>query len=179
MAEGVASAYDFNGTSNASDDKDDAHCRGPQCSSFPNEFCFFCAYERDPNAEHGTASDLYGSLQSLVETMSAQSREFPAIAAAVHSAYSVQIQHLVSDPEFGDAPAWSRKSIVRHLTYSNQFKGVFRSGVTQIFHSLVDSHNRNMRDRATGQIIESERMAFMNTVATYMKWEAFANRPSK
>jgi len=179
MAEGVASAYHFDGAGDASEEEDEAHCRGPQCSSFPDEFCFFCAYERDPNAEHGTASDLYGSLQSLVETMSSQSREFPAITAAVHSAYRVQIQHLISDPVFGTAPAWSRKSIIRHLTYSNQFKGVFRAGVTQIFHSLVDAHNRNMKDRATGQIIESERVALMSTLATYMKWEAFSKQLSK
>lgn len=149
----------------------DAKLSGPQCSAHSEDFCFFCAYERDPNAEHGSTSDLYASLTGLVETMTAQSREFPAIVSAVHGAYESQIKQLIDDPTFGHAPTWSKRAISRHLMYSNQFKSVFQEGVTQIFHSLVDSHNRHMKDAATGQIIESERMALMSTIQSLIKWE--------
>lgn len=146
---------------------------GPQCSAFPGEFCFFCAYERDPNAEAGSHADMYGSLAGLVKTMASAKREFHAIVEAVASAYNTQIKSLITDPTFGHAPTWGTESIARHLTYSSQFQVVFHQGVTQIFHSLVANHNRHMLDKTTGQVIETERQALMSTLGMFMKWEKF------
>lgn len=151
---------------------------GPQCSAHPDTFCFFCAYEGDPNAEQGSQADLYGSLVSLVHTMSHGNKEFASIVEAVTHAYATQIRPHVSDAKFGIAPNWSRAAIARHLTYSTQFKGVFRTGVTQMFHSLVSAHNAHMIDSATGQVIESERAALMSTLNMMMKWDKFSSSQS-
>ena len=146
---------------------------GPQCSEHPDEFCFFCAYEKDPNAEAGSAADLYGSLVDLVKSMQRQRREFPAIVDAVYSAYESQIRAHVHDPDFGSSPEWLATSIERHLTFSAQFEGVFDGAVTQVFHALIDSQNATVMDGVTGHVIEDRRSALMNTLDHYMKWQRF------
>ena len=147
--------------------------KGPQCSQHPDDFCFFCAYERDPNAEAGSTADLYGSLVDLVNSMSRQEKEFPAIVDAVAVAYEKQIRPYVDDPDFGSNPEWLSRSIERHLTFSNQFGEVFDSAVTQVFHSLVAAQNQTVVDATTGHIIEENRAALMNTLDHYMKWQRF------
>ena len=150
-----------------------AAAAGPQCSQHPHDFCFFCAYEKDPNAESGSAADLYGSLTDLVHSMSAQSKELPAIVDAVAVAYEGQIRQHICDPVHGQAPEWSRRAIQRHLTYSNQFTPVFDNAVTQVFHSLVEAQNRTLLDATTGFVVEDHRAAFMHTLTHYMKWQRF------
>lgn len=153
--------------------------RGPQCSQYPHEFCFFCAYEKDPNAESGSAADLYGGLVDLVNSMTRQNKEFPAIVDAVHVAYETQIRPYTDDPDFGASPAWTPASIERHLTFSNQFAPVFDSSVTQVFHSIVAAQNRTLLDAVTGQVIEENRQALMSTLNNYIKWQKFqASRSS-
>lgn len=164
-ASGFAAAYNLGGTKGKG---------GPQCSSHPDDFCFFCSYESDPNAERGSQADLYGSLVSLVQTMTHGNKEFPSVVESVWQAYNCEIRPHVCDETFGDSPVWTRESIARHLTYSAQFRGVFRAGVTQMLHSLVSAHNEHMIDAATGQVIESERAALMSTLAMMMKWEKFS-----
>lgn len=144
---------------------------GPQCSEHPGDFCFFCAYEKDPNAEAGSAADLYGSLTDLVRSMERQRKEFPAIVDAVSAAYEGQIRPHVHDPEFGAAPEWSPASIERHLTFSSQFEGVFDNAVTQVFHALIDKQNNTVVDGVTGHVIEERRVALMSTLDHYMKWQ--------
>lgn len=150
-----------------------AAAAGPQCSQHPHDFCFFCAYEKDPNAESGSAADLYGSLTDLVHSMSSQSKELPAIVDAVAVAYEGQIRQHISDPVHGKAPEWSRRAIQRHLTYSNQFAPVFDNAVTQVFHSLVEAQNKTLLDATTGFVVEDHRSAFMHTLTHYMKWQRF------
>lgn len=149
---------------------------GPQCSAHPDDFCFFCAYEKDPNAESGSAADLYGSLVDLVHSMQRQRKEFPAIVDAVSVAYEAQIRAHVHDPKFGAEPDWSVASIERHLTYSSQFEAVFDGAVTQVFHALIDRQNRGVLDGVTGEVIEERRSALMNTLDHYMKWQRFQTR---
>jgi len=146
---------------------------GPQCSEHADDFCFFCAYEKDPNAEAGSAADLYGSLVDLVNSMTRQKKEFPAIVDAVATAYESQIRPFIDDPVHGSAPAWLPSSIERHLTYSNQFGAVFDGAVTQVFHSLVAAQNATMVDATTGHVIEENRKALMSTLDSYMKWQRF------
>lgn len=150
-----------------------AESGGPQCSEHPDEFCFFCAYEKDPNAESGSSADLYGSLVDLVNSMQRQGKEFPAIVDAVRVAYETQIRPHVHDPAFGDGPEWLSASIERHLTFSNQFGAVFESAVTQVFHSLISRQQDCVVDGATGHVIEENRSALMNTLDHYMKWQRF------
>lgn len=147
--------------------------QGPQCSQHPDEFCFFCAYEKDPNAEAGSAADLYGSLVDLVNSMNRQKKEFPAIVDAVAVAYETQIRPHVHDPSFGAQPEWCPEAIERHLTFSAQFEGVFDSAVTQLFHSIVDAQNETVMDAVTGHVIEENRAALMSTLDHYMKWQRF------
>ena len=150
--------------------KDDV---GPQCSEHPDEFCFFCAYEKDPNAEAGSSADLYGSLVDLVNSMQRQGKEFPAIVDAVAVAYETQIRPHVHDPDFGEGPEWLATSIQRHLTFSNQFGAVFEGAVTQVFHALISKQNECVLDGTTGLVIEENRCALMNTLDHYMKWQRF------
>lgn len=147
--------------------------RGPQCSEHPDMFCFFCAYEKDPNAEAGSAADLYGSLVDLVNSMNRQKKEFPAIVDAVAVAYDTQIRPHVADPKFGPQPEWHSEAIGRHLTFSAQFEAVFDSAVTQVFHSIVSAQNATVMDATTGHVIEENRAALMNTLDHYMKWQRF------
>lgn len=146
---------------------------GPQCSQHPGDFCFFCAYEKDPNAEAGSAADLYGSLTDLVHTMNRQDKELPAVVDAVAVAYEAQIRPHINDPVHGPAPVWSRQAIARHLTFSNQFKPVFDNAVTQVFHSLVAAQNKTLLDATTGFVVEEHRTALMSTLSHYIKWQKF------
>ena len=146
---------------------------GPQCSQHPEDFCFFCAYEKDPNAEAGSAADLYGSLTDLVHTMNRQDKELPAVVDAVAVAYEAQIRPHINDPVHGPAPAWTRQAIARHLTFSNQFKPVFDNAVTQVFHSLVAAQNKTLLDATTGFVVEEHRTALMSTLSHYIKWQKF------
>ena len=146
---------------------------GPQCSQYPDQFCFFCAYEKDPNAESGSAADLYGGLVDLVHSMNRQKKEFPAIVDAIRVAYERQIRPYTDDPMFGQSPEWTQASIERHLTFSNQFAPVFDASVTQVFHSIVAAQNRTLMDAVTGHVIEENRQALMSTLNNYIKWEKF------
>ena len=145
---------------------------GPQCSSH-DDFCFFCSFEHDPNAERGTSSDLYGSLKDLAMSMDRDKKEFASIVEAVHRNYDEHVRPLVHCEKHGSNPEWTKASIRRHLCFSSQFSGVVGSGVVQIFHSLVSAHNDNLIDGSTGAVIESERAALMSTLGMMMKWVKF------
>lgn len=145
---------------------------GPQCSAH-QEFCFFCAYERDPGADSGSTGDLYGSLSDMVQSMVQSGKEFHAIVHAVFTAYRDQIQRHIEDPEYGMSPAWSKESVSRHLTYSSQFKGLFECNVRHIFQSLITAHNSTLIDKSSGEVVEEHRKALMGTLNTYMQWEKF------
>jgi len=172
---------------------------GPQCSGFPDEFCYFCRCEKDVDTANGPTADLYGSLTGLIHTMTETNKEFVHIVGRVHFAYETQIRPILNSTgrdDDGDDdevllaaksmlstkkavpflyPPWSRESIARHITFSNQFRPVFKAGVTQIFHSIIGGHNRKMFDANTKEVIESERSALMSTLNMFMKWEKFNN----
>ena len=46
--------------------------QGPQCSGHP-EFCFFCNFESDPQAQ-GSSCDLYSVLVDLVKQLAQQKK---------------------------------------------------------------------------------------------------------
>jgi hypothetical protein len=171
---------------------------GPQCSAFPDEFCFFCHSVKDVDAANGATADLYGSMTTLVQTMSESNKEFMHIVNALHHSYMTLVRPILNsnskggddddddDDDDEDAmdgeeegkprfvyPAWGHDAIARHLTYSSQFRPVFQAGVTQILHSIINGHNRRMFDANTNEVIEPERAALMSTLNMYMKWEKF------
>jgi hypothetical protein len=147
---------------------------GPQCSSFPEDYCFFCQCESTAEGEQGESADLYGSLAGLVHSMTENNKEFPHVVQKVHYAYETSIRPLLGmTSSHGPTPAWSKRAIARHLTYSIQFKPLFRASVTQMLHSIIDGHNRKMFDANTNEVNEPERMGLMSTLNMFMKWERF------
>ena len=147
---------------------------GPQCSSCPGEFCFFCAFEADPEAAGGEL-DLYGSLVELVHTLGEQKKEVPTMVQTISRVYRETVQPHIewTNPVTGvvvKSPVFTKDMIRRHLLHSNQFSGLFTSVVRQIFHSLICAHNETLMCAETGRIIEDHKKSFLETIDSYRKW---------
>jgi hypothetical protein len=147
--------------------------RGLHCSSYPNEFCFFCEYERNTDASSNEV-DLYGSLSDLASHLSSLNREPAAIARHVYAEYESSVrQHVAGNRE------WLLTSITRHLLYnSGSTTGVFDSAVTNMFTSLIARQNATLVDKSTNMVIEDHRKAFVDTVAQYARWKAMLQKKS-
>ena len=139
---------------------------GMHCSAWPDEFCFFCKFERNVDAS-GTESDLYGSLSDMVEHLASMKREPSAIACHVYDAYEVTVRCHIEDK-----PAWSKKSILRHIMYSGQFSQIVDTSVGHMLNALIARQNATLVDAATNIVIEENRKAFCDTVSTLIKWKA-------
>lgn len=148
---------------------------GPQCSA-STDFCFFCAFEPDPDAEGGEA-DYHRALTDFVHSLSEQDKEIPLIVDLLHRYYHTSVRkHIVwSRPDTGvtvKQPEWTKDSIRRHLIHSNQFPGLFSSIIRNIFHSIIIKHNETMIDATTGMLVDEHRKAFIGTIEEYRKWSA-------
>tara|TARA_B110000902_G_scaffold112095_1_gene132235 strand:- start:7392 stop:7946 length:555 start_codon:yes stop_codon:yes gene_type:complete len=146
---------------------------GVHCSRFPDDFCFFCAFERNPNAT-SNEKDLYSSISDMVQHMSSIKREPAAIADHVYKAYEDTVRHVVKGE-----PAWSKASILRHILYNGQFEDVFDTSVCNMLSSIIVRQNNTLVDGSTGNIIEENRKAFCDTVATLIKWKQSRRMKSK
>lgn len=139
--------------------------RGVHCSSHPDDFCFFCKYERNTSSA-GTEADLYGSLYDMVVHLSQMNREPSIIALHVYDAYNDTVRrHIEGNPE------WSKESIFRHVMYSGQFELVTETSVGQMLTSLIARQNATLVDRSTNLIVEEHRKAFVDTVQCLIKWK--------
>jgi len=139
--------------------------KGVHCSSCPEEFCFFCKYERNTTSA-GTEADLYGSLYDMVLHLSEMSREPSAIALHVYDAYNETVrQHIDGNPE------WSKESIFRHIMYSGQFELVTETSVGQMLTALIARQNATLVDVNTNLVVEEHRKAFVSTVECLIKWK--------
>ena len=148
--------------------------RGLHCSSYPNEFCFFCAYERNTDATSNEV-DLYGSLSDLATHLSDLGIEPAAIAQHVYAQYESSVRMHVADK-----PEWTLKSITRHLLYnSGTTTGVFDTAITNMFTSLIARQNATLVDKSTNMVVEEHRKAFVDTVAQYAKWKATIGKKQK
>lgn len=138
---------------------------GMHCSMYPGDFCFFCAYEKNTDAQ-GNEADLYSALVDLVNHMSALKREPAAIATHVFTQYNSSVRAHIDGQ-----PAWSKASITRHIVYGGQFTAVFDTSVSAMFTALIARQNASLIDSATGLVIEENRKAFCDTVSAYAKWK--------
>jgi len=146
---------------------------GPQCSA-STDFCFFCAFEPDPDAEGGEA-DYHRCLTEFVSSLAEQDKEIPLIVDLLHQYYHRSVRKHISwkRPDTGVTvcqPEWTKDSIRRHLLHSNQFPALFSSIIRNIFHSIIVKHNETMLDADTGMVVEEHRKAFVDTIAEYRKW---------
>ena len=113
---------------------------GVHCSKFPDEFCFFCRFERNTSSA-GTDADLYGSLYDMVVHLGNQKREPSAIALHVYDAYNETVkQHIEGQPH------WSKESIFRHIMYSGQFELITETSVGQMLTALIARQNATLVD---------------------------------
>jgi hypothetical protein len=152
-------AYETDGVGCLSD-------RGRHCSSFPDEFCFFCAYERNTDASTNEV-DLYGSLIDLGAHLADLGREPAAIAQHIYRTYEDSVRSHVAG-----TPSWGLASITRHLLYnSGSQTGLFDTAVTNMFTSLIARQNASLVDGSTNMVIEEHRRAFVDTVSQYSKWK--------
>lgn len=146
---------------------------GPACHA-AGEFCFLCQFEA---SEDPDAHDLYTSIVDLVNHLSAQHRELPAIVRTVSNTYNATIRDCISykHPETGqlvEKPDWSCSSIRRHLLFTdNRFPQLFDSVVQHILRSLIVAHNRNLICEETGEPFEDKRRALMCTLNSLARWE--------
>lgn len=138
---------------------------GMHCSMYPDEFCFFCAFEKNTDAQ-GNEADLYSALVDLVNHMSALKREPAGIATHVFTQYNSSVR-----PHIEGQPAWTKASITRHVVYGGQFTAVFDTSVSAMFTALIARQNASLVDSATGMVIEENRKAFCDTVSAYAKWK--------
>lgn len=112
---------------------------GPQCS-LSGEFCFFCIFREQIQAEpeFGEDDDCT-SMKNLVHSLARQHKELPIIVTTVYNMYKKHIQPTLSyrHPITGiviNNPDWTKTSIQRHLTYSLEFPELF-DGVS-VFYKL-------------------------------------------
>ena len=139
--------------------------RGVHCSSYPNEFCFFCQFERNTRSA-GTEADLYGSLFDMVEHLEALRHEPATIAGHVYDAYNETVRrHIDGNPE------WTKESIFRHIMYSGQFELVTETSVGQMLTALIARQNATLVDVNTELVVEEHRKAFIHTVECLIKWK--------
>ena len=138
---------------------------GVHCSMFPDEFCFFCAYEKNTETQ-GSEADLYSSLVDLVQHQSDLKREPAAIAQHIFSQYNSAVR-----PHVPNQPVWTRASITRHIIYGGQFTAIFDTSISAMFTSLIARQNAALVDAVTGTVIEDNRKAFCDTVSSYVKWK--------
>ena len=73
-------------------------------------------------------------------------------------------------------PEWGKASIRRHLLYSGHFPQLFKSLIAHIYRAVIAKQNESMIDADTGMVIEDHRKAFCDTVESYRKWSAQANK---
>jgi len=143
---------------------------GPQCSAH-GDFCFFCEYAETP-MEGG---DIVGQLKGLARELAMSKKEMPLIANAVYRAYESGVRHKVEwtrgDGKVIAAPEWTLESIKRHLMYSNEFTGLFRTTVDRIFQSLITRLNETAVDANSGLVHEDHRHALVDTIKQYAAWE--------
>lgn len=162
----MKAAYNMAG---ASADNTDAELH---CSMFPDDFCFFCAYERNSSAS-SNEKDLYGSISDMVKHMSTLKREPSAIAEHVYSAYEQTVRDVVPGK-----PEWKKESILRHITYNGQFDEIFETSVDNMLRAIIIKQNNSLVDPTTNLINEDNRKAFCETINTLIKWKA-SQRPGK
>lgn len=139
---------------------------GVHCSRFPKQFCFFCRFERNPGST-ANEKDLYSSISDMVEHMSSMKREPAAIAEHVYKAYEDTVRHMIPGQ-----PEWTKAAILRHILYNGQFEDVFETSVCNMLSSIIVRQNNTLVDGSTGAIIEDNRKAFCDTIATLIKWKA-------
>ena len=143
---------------------------GPQCSAH-DDFCFFCEY-----AEAGAeGADVVGQLKGLARELAVSKKELPVIANAVYRAYESGVRYTVKwtkpDGKVIAGPEWTLESIKRHLMYSTEFTGLFRTTVDRIFQSLITRLNEKAVDVQSGLVHEEHRHALVDTIKQYAAWE--------
>jgi hypothetical protein len=142
---------------------------GPQCSAH-GDFCFFCEYAESP-----AEGDAVGQLKALARELAAAKKELPIIVSAVFRAYEGGVRQSIEWTDNAGkvvvAPEWSLDAIRRHLTFSNEFSGLFHNTVDHIFQSLISRLNDTVVDRETGLVHDEHRKALVDTIRQYSAWE--------
>ena len=128
-------------------------------------------------ARRGRARLLHGHLQRDSNT-GGRRQGLRHVVDSVHRMYEEEVRPEVTydHPQTGailTAPHWSRASIERHILYSGLCPTAHDHLVDHIFHSIIDSQNRNMRNRDTDRIDEESRKNFMDTMKHYTSWRKF------
>lgn len=147
---------------------------GPQCSQ-SREFCYLCSYMAQPEEDE---PDYYTAICNVIQTLVGEGKELRHVVDSVHRMYEEEVRPEVTydHPQTGailTAPHWSRASIERHILYSGLCPTAHDHLVDHIFHSIIDSQNRNMRNRDTDRIDEESRKNFMDTMKHYTSWRKF------
>lgn len=143
---------------------------GVHCSMHPEDFCFFCMYEKNTDASSAQV-DLYGALCDMVRHMADLKREPSAIARHVATSYTQTVQlHVEGRPD------WTVRSITRHIMYAGQFNDVFDTSVGAMFTALIARQNAMLVDATTGAVIEENRRAFCDTIQAFVKWRSSNKR---
>jgi len=150
--------------------------KGPQCSG-SDDFCFFCTFECEPSSV-GSEFDLFGAMKDMVNAMVQQKRDFNYIVNAICTAYTDTVKGAVTytaeDGSLVTAPVWKRRSVARHLLYSLEHECIFDSAITNMYKAVISNINNSMMDRETGDVVEERRVAFIDTVSAYGKWQKSA-----
>ena len=146
---------------------------GPQCSG-SSDFCFFCTFECEPSTV-GTDLDLFGAMKSMVSSMVQQRRDFTYIVNAVVTAYNNTVKSAVTytneDGVVVNAPTWTAKSVARHLLYSLEHESIFNSAITNMYRAIITNINASLVDVGTGEVVDEKRVALLDTISAYSKWE--------
>lgn len=137
---------------------------GPQCT--PEEFCFYCEF----NATNETGDKcLLTESKSVLRTNLHGRREIGHIIDLVSNHYNTNIKpnltycHRRSKQHISQ-PEWSRRSIYRHLFFSNEFPEAF-DVISEFTLRAVCMHlNTTMVFSDTNTINERARVGLINTL---------------
>ena len=114
-------------------------------------------------------------MKDMVKAMVQQKRDFNYIVNAICTAYKESIKGAVTFTDENGvvvtSPVWKRQSVARHLLYSLEHESIFDSAITNMYKAVISNINNAMMDRETGDVIDDQRLAFIDTENAYGKWQ--------
>ena len=161
-AAGCYPAYNIPGVKSNTPAEYECHCASA------GDFCFFCEYQCGACPDESGA-DLCADLMKMVNEMIRNKRELVAISQKVQSVYDNEVRQYVHFESNGVAvskPAWTIRSIERHLMYSTQFKAVFSDWVERCFQAQLVRVNATMLEEE-GRVCEVASKQWARTVKSY------------
>jgi len=146
--------------------------RGNQCSQ-NGMFCFLCMWS--PSEDEGD-EDYWSQIDHTISTLAEEGKELPTITSVVYYNYvkGVKDNIVFYDPRTEQeihSPEWTKASISRHIMHSPKWPMLFDTVCENILVSLISRQNNSVVDLESGEVLEENRKALLDTIAHYRQFK--------